>query len=336
MKKYIIRRLLLSLIVLMGVVLITFIITRVVPSDPAAKWAGARATPAQVAAARIELGLDKSYPIQFVKYVGDLAKGNLGYSLRTRNPVVNDLKVFIPATVELVMMATLLALMIGIPLGIYSAKYKNRPLDHLSRFFSIGAVSLPGFWMALALQLVFYSYLNVLPLGGRVSLETSLMGNMPNITGLLLLDSLLTGNLALFQDAFRHMILPMVTIALYPIGLVSRMTRSAMLEILGEDYITAERSYGLSERLILWVYALKNSLGPTATVVTLSIGYTLMSTFLVESIFNWPGIGKYVASSIVTLDYPAIMGVTIFSAICYMILNLIADLIISLDPRIRV
>lgn len=335
MKKYILRRIALSLIVLIGVILITFIITRVVPSDPAAKWAGARATPEQVAAARIELGLDRSYPEQFANYVTDLAQGDLGYSLRTRNPVMNDLKVFIPATIELVMMATLLALMIGIPLGIYSAKYKNKLFDHVSRFFSIGAVSLPGFWIALALQLVFYSYLDILPLGGRVSIETSLMNTLPNITGMLLLDSLLTGNLYIFQDAFRHMILPMITIAMYPIGLVTRMTRSAMLEILGEDYITAERSYGLSERLILWVYALKNSLGPTSTVVTLSIGYTLMSTFLVESIFNWPGIGKYVSSSIIALDYPAIMGVTIFSAICYMVLNLIADLIVSLDPRVR-
>ncbi len=324
-----------SLIVLMGVVFITFVITRVVPSDPAAKWAGARATPQQVAAARIELGLDKPYPEQFANYVTNLVQGNLGYSLRTRNPVMNDLKVFIPATVELVLMATLLALVIGIPLGIYSAKHKNRIFDHVSRFFSIGAVSLPGFWIALALQLVFYSYLDFLPLGGRVSIETSLMGNIPNITGFLLFDSLITGNLVIFQDAFRHMILPMITIALYPIGLVARMTRSAMLEILGEDYITAERSYGLSERLILWVYALKNSLGPTSTVVTLSIGYTLMSTFLVESIFNWPGIGKYVSNSIIALDYPAIMGVTIFSALCYMALNLIADLIISLDPRVR-
>ena len=335
MRKYILRRLLLSLIVLMGVVLITFVITRVVPSDPAAKWAGARATPQQVAAARIELGLDKPYPEQFANYVSDLVKGNLGYSLRTRNPVMNDLKVFIPATVELVLMATLLALLIGIPLGIYSAKYKNRLFDHVSRFFSIGAVSLPGFWIALALQLVFYSYLDLLPLGGRISLEASLIGNIPNITGFLLFDSLVTGNLAVFQDAFRHMILPMITIALYPIGLVARMTRSAMLEILGEDFITAERSYGLSEKLILWVYALKNSLGPTSTVVTLSIGYTLMSTFLVESIFNWPGIGKYVSNSIIALDYPAIMGVTIFSALCYMALNLIADLIVSLDPRVR-
>jgi peptide/nickel transport system permease protein len=335
MGRYILRRLLLCVIVLFGVILIIFTITRVVPSDPAAKWAGNRATPEQVAAARIELGLDKPYPVQFVKYIGDLLHGDLGYSLRTRNPVTSDLKTFIPATVELVLLATFFAILIGVPLGLYSAKYKNKLLDHFSRLFSIGCVSLPVFWVALGLQLIFYSYLGLLPLGGRVSTGISLSYTLPHITGMLLLDCVLTGNWLIFGDALKHMILPMIPIALYPIGLVSRMTRSALLEILNEDYITAERSYGLSERLILWLYALKNSLGPTATVVTLSIGYTLMNTFLTESIFNWPGIGKYVASSVLSMDFPAIMGVTIFAAISYMLLNLLADLIIALDPRVR-
>lgn len=335
MKKYILKRLLLGCIVLLGVVVIIFTITRVVPSDPAAKWAGTRATPAQIEAARVELGLDRPVVIQFVNYVGDLVQGDLGYSLRTRNPVVNDLKTFIPATIELVLIGTIFAMFIGIPLGLYSAKYKNKLLDHISRFFSIGCVSLPVFWVALGLQLIFYSGLGWLPLGGRLSVEVTLAYEIPHITGMLIFDSLITGNWVIFADAVKHIILPAIPIALYPIGLVSRMTRSALLEILNEDYITAERSYGLSERLILWVYALKNSLGPTATVVTLSVGYTLMNTFLVESIFNWPGIGKYVASSVLSMDFPAIMGVTIFSAICYMLLNLIADLVISLDPRVR-
>jgi peptide/nickel transport system permease protein len=335
MGRYILRRFLLCVVVLFGVILIIFTITRVVPSDPAVKWAGNRATPEQVAAARIELGLDKSYPVQFINYMGDLLHGNLGYSLRTRNPVTSDLKAFIPATVELVLLATFFAILIGVPLGLYSAKYKNKLLDHFSRIFSIGCVSLPVFWVALGLQLIFYSYLGWLPLGGRVGTDISLFYTLPNITGMLLLDCVLTGNWIIFGDALKHIILPMIPIALYPIGLVARMTRSALLEILNEDYITAERSYGLSERLILWLYALKNSLGPTATVVTLSIGYTLMNTFLVESIFNWPGIGKYVASSVLSMDFPAIMGVTIFAAISYMLLNLLADLIIALDPRVR-
>ena len=158
---------------------------------------------------------------------------------------------------------------------------------------------------------------------------------MPDITGLLLLDCLLTGNFTLMADAFRHLILPCVTIALYPIGLVARMTRSALLEILGEDYITAGHSYGLPDGKMLWKYALKNSIGTTATDVALSMGYTLTDTFLVEAIFSWPGIGSYISGAVTSLDYPAIIGVTLFGACCYIILNLLADIIIASDPRVR-
>ena len=159
---------------------------------------------------------------------------------------------------------------------------------------------------------------------------------IPHVTGFLIFDSIITGNWTIAADALRHIILPCITIALYPIGLVARMTRSAMLEILNEDYITAVRSYGISERRVHWRYALKNSLGATATVVTLSIGSTLVNTFLVEAIFDWPGIGSYISNAVTTLDYPAVMGVTLFSALSYVILNLISDIIIALDPRIRV
>lgn len=336
MRSYILKRILLGIVVLIGVITITFLVTRVIPSDPAAKWVGPKATPEQIEAAKIELGLDKPLYIQYFRYLKDLVKGNLGYSLRTHQPVIEELKTFIPATLELVMLSTVLAIILGIPLGIYSAKMKDKWLDHISRLFSIGAVSLPTFWVALFFQLIFYNYLEILPLGGRISTEISLMYELPDVTGLLILDSALKGNWIIFKDAFLHIILPCITIALYPIGLVARMTRSALLEILNEDYITAARSYGLSERLVLWSYALKNSVGPTATVVALSIGYTLVNTFLVEAIFSWPGIGRYISTSVVTLDYPAIMGVTIFSAGCYVILNLVADLIIAMDPRVRV
>lgn len=336
MRSYILKRILLGIIVLIGVITITFVVTRVIPSDPAAKWVGARATPEQIAEARVELGLDKPLYVQYFRYFKDLSKGNMGYSLRSRQPVLEELKAFVPATVELVLVSTVFAVILGIPLGIYSAKMKDKWLDHISRLFSIGAVSLPTFWVALFLQLIFYNYLGILPLGSRVSTQISLMYEIPDITGLLMLDSILVGNWVLFKDAFLHMILPCITISLYPIGLVARMTRSALLEILNEDYIIAAKSYGLSERLVLWVYALKNSLGPTATVVTLSIGYTLVNTFLVESIFSWPGIGRYISTSVISLDYPAIMGVTIFSAVCYVVLNLAADLIIAMDPRVRV
>ena len=196
-------------------------------------------------------------------------------------------------------------------------------------------MSLPTFWVALFLQLIFYKTLQWLPIGGRLSVEATIFETVPNISGMLLLDCLLTGKFGLFLDALRHIILPCLTIALYPIGLVARMTRSALLEILGEDYITAGHSYGLSGTKMLWKYALKNSLGTTATDVALSMGYTLTNTFLVEAIFSWPGIGSYISGAVTSLDYPAIIGVTLFGAVCYIVLNLLADIIIAMDPRVR-
>ena len=335
MFKYIVKRVLSSLLVLLGVVTITFFIARVIPSSPETKWAGQRATPEQLEAARIELGLDKSLPEQYVIYLNDLIHGDLGNSLNSHQPVSTELKRYVPAALELVLVAFVMAVAMGIPLGIYSAKKKDKMLDHCSRFFSIGAVSLPTFWVALFLQLIFYKTLQWLPIGGRLSVEATIFDTVPNISGMLLLDCLLTGKFALFGDALRHIILPCITIALYPIGLVARMTRSALLEILGEDYITAGHSYGLSGTKMLWKYALKNSLGTTATDVALSMGYTLTNTFLVEAIFSWPGIGSYISSAVTTLDYPAIVGVTLFGAVCYIILNLVADIIIAMDPRVR-
>lgn len=288
MVKYIIKRLLNGLIVLLGVVTITFFITRVVPSDVAGKWAGERATEEQRKQAIAELGLDKPLVTQYVNYLKDLLSGDLGRSLRTKEPITKELASYFPATMELVLVAFLFAMFVGIPMGIYSAKKNGKMLDHATRFFSIGAVSLPTFWVAMVFQLVFYRLLNWLPLGGRMSISASLMYDVPNVTGMLILDCILTGSWGLLGDAFVHIIMPGFTIALYPIGLVARMTRSALLEILNEDYITAAKSYGIREGRVLWRYALKNSLGATATVVALSMGYSLTNTFLTETIFSWP------------------------------------------------
>lgn len=336
MKNYIIKRILLGLLVLFGVIGITFFLTRVIPSDPAAQWVGPRATQAQIEKATIELGLDKPLYVQFGKYLSDLLHGDLGDSLRTKNPVIKELATYIPSTVELIFFSTVLAVLIGIPLGVGAAKYKNRALDHFCRYISVGAVSLPTFWVALFLQLIFFRWLELLPLGGLMDTKLKIIYGLPHFTGFPFLDSLISGNWIVIKDIAKHMILPAVTISLYPIGLVARMTRSALLEILGEEYIRAARSYGLKESLVLWKYALKNSLGTTITVLALSIGYTLVNTFLVEAIFSWPGVGNYIATAVVSLDYPAIMGVTIFSACSYIILNLIADIIIALDPRVRI
>ena len=214
MKKYIFKRLLSSLLVLLGVVTITFFISRVIPSNPATKWAGTRATEEQLAAAREELGLDDPLPVQYINYLKDLLHGDLGINYSTRQPVSLELATYVPATVELVLLAFVLAIIIGIPLGIYSAKKKNRLLDHSVRFFSIGAVSLPSFWVALFLQLVFYKALNLLPIGGQLSAMATIFNEKPHVTGLLLLDCLLTGEFSLFLDALQHIILPCITVSL--------------------------------------------------------------------------------------------------------------------------
>jgi len=335
MRKYIFKRIFIGIIVLLGVITMTFIMARAVPSDPARKWAGLRASPEQLAKVEKDLGLDKPILVQYINYIGKILKGNLGRSYRTKQPVLQEMIERIPATLEVVLSGFLLAVTIGIPLGIYSAKYKNKMFDNVSRFFSIGCVSLPAFWVALIFQLLFYAKLGWLPLGGRLNIETALFYDVPHITGMLLLDSFITGNFVIFKEAFLHLILPSITIALFPVGLIARMTRSALLEILNEDYITSMRSYGVSELKVLWKYAVKNSLGPTATVVALSFAFTMVNTFLVEIIFNWPGLGTYISIAITTLDYPVVIGIALFSAIVFVVVNFIADLVIALDPRVR-
>lgn len=336
MVKFVLKRILAGIVVLFGVILVTFVVTRLVPSKPELQWVGTRATEEQLQAARIELGLNKSVPEQFVIYLKDLLHGNFGLSLQTKRPVADEIREYLPPTLELVLISTVFAVILGLGLGVLSASRKNRWQDHIARFFSVGTVSLPTFWTALLFQVLFYKILQLLPVGGMLSYDTQLFYQVPHVTGFLLLDCLLTGNFYVLKDAAVHFIMPCIVLMLYPLGSVARMTRSAMLEILNEDYIKAARSYGLKERAVLWKYALKNSLGPTATVVTLSIGYTLMNTFLVESIFNWPGIGSYISDAVLNMNYPAIMGVTIISAIAYVILNLVADVIIAMDPRVRV
>ena len=336
MLSFITRRILLGMLTLFGVLLITFVLARVVPSDPASQWVGGRATPQQVAAAREELGLDKPLYIQFGYYVRDLFKGNLGYSLTTHQPIIKELKSRFPATLELVLFASFWALLLGLFLGLLSAKTKNSWIDHFSRFFSVGTVSIPTFWSALVLQLIFFQILGILPYGGQLSTKIKLFQDIPHVTGFMSLDILITGNFAIFKDFLKHLILPAFCVGAYTFGLVARMTRSALLEVLSEDYIKAARSYGLPERLILYSYALKNSLGTTVTVITLAMGYALMNTFLIESIFSWPGIGKYMANAIISLDYPAILGITILASFSYITLNLIADIIITLDPRVKI
>jgi len=336
LKYYVLRRLLLSVLVLLGVCIITFTIARVVPANPAAMWVGSHPTAEQIARAREELGLDQPLHVQFFKYMSILLSGNLGVSIRTHDKVLNDIAAFLPASLELIIAGMLIALIVGIPLGVVSAIKKDSLLDHFSRLFSIGGVSFFVPWLGMMAQLVFFKWLRALPVGDRIDISVSLFHPITPITRFYLIDSLITGNLTAFQSVAIHMVLPALTLAAYPIGLVTRMTRSTMADILEEDYIRTARAYGLREITIAYRYALKNAIGPTITVLALSFAYSLAETFLIETVFNWPGLGRYAALSIISLDYPAIMGVTIVIAVVYVLLNLFVDLIQAyLDPRIR-
>lgn len=336
MRHYVARRLLLSLLVLFGVSVITFTIARVVPANPAAMWVGAHPTAEQIARAREELGLDKPLYIQYIRYLEGLMRGDLGVSIRTHDRVIDDIRAFLPASLELILVGMAISLVLGVPLGVVSSTRKDMFADHFSRVSSIAGVSLFTPWLGMMAQLVFFRWLGVLPVGDRIDTVISVTHPVDVVTGFYLIDSLFGGNLVAFQNVLSHIILPALTLAAYPIGLVTRMTRSTMVDILEEDYIRTARAYGLHERTIAYRYALKNAIGPTITVLALSFAYSLVETFLIETVFNWPGLGRYAALSIISLDYAAIMGVTIVVALVYVSLNLVVDLIQAyLDPRIR-
>jgi len=336
-RAFVVRRALLGLVVLLGVTIVTFMIARVIPSEPAARWVGPKATAEQIARARIELGLDRPLHVQYYRYMSDLLRGDWGMSIRTHQPVMEDIKAFLPASLELCVVGMAISLVIGIPLGVASAVRKDSWFDHANRTFAIAGVSMPTFWLGMILQLVFFKELGILPLGGRISSQMRWIAPFPRITGAYLLDTLLSANMVAFKDAFLHIILPALTLAAYPVGLVMRMTRSSMLEVMGEDYIRVAKAYGLPHSLVIYRYALKNAIGPTITVVALSFAYSLAGTFLIEAVFSWPGLGYYAALSVITVDYPAIMGVTILIAAFYVILNTLVDIVHAvLDPRIKI
>lgn len=336
MASFIVRRLAAGVLVIFGVVTITFFLMSVVPSDPASQWAGPRATEEQRAQAREELNLDKPLAVQFGIFLNKLGHFDLGESLANKRSVADQMKEFLPPTLELVAVAFILAALIGIPLGVFSAQKKDRLPDHLSRVIAVGAVAMPSFWLAMMLQLIFFRWLRILPLGGQLNSYYTLLEPIPRATGFLFIDTLLAGNVSAFFDYCRHIIMPAIALGAGTLATLARMTRSGMLEIANEDYILAARSYGLGEGIVMWKLGLKNSLGPTVTVSALQLGYILVNTFMIEAIFNWPGIGNYVSTAVTTLDYPAIIAVTLLSAVSYVVLNMIADILVALDPRVRV
>lgn len=327
------KRLVFLVLVVFGVSIITFTISHLIPGDPARMIAGDRATPEIVSHIREELGLDRPLYEQYWLYVSGLARGDLGTSLRTRRAVLDDLRIFFPATLELATVALLLATAIGVPLGVASATWKNKPLDHVVRVLSVAGISTPAFWLGLLLIVLFYGKLSWLPGGGRIDPNLTLP---PGVTGFLLIDSLIAGDFTTFGSAVRHLILPAFTLGFVHLGVVARQVRSAMLEELGQDYIRTATANGLSKQKIIFSEALPNAMIPSITVLGLALGDLLYGAVLTETVFAWPGMGAYVVRSIQALDFPAVMGFTIVVSLAYVVVNLAVDLIYMLvDPRIR-
>ncbi len=334
MSFFLLRRLLLAILVIVSVSAVTFFVARVIPSDPAALYAGQRPTAGQIQTARERLQLDRPLYIQYLRFVSDILKGDFGTSYKTKRTILTDIKTFLPATLELVTVSTLMALIIGIPMGVLAGA-KRGWLDQTTRILSIAGVSIPTFWLALILQLSFSGALKLLPLSSRISNHVALFNGFSAVTGFYLIDTLIARDLFAWRDAAWHIILPAFTLATYPISLTLRMTRAAMVETLSEKYIISARAQGLPERDILFRYALKNAIIPTLTVLGLSFSNSLTGAFLVEVIFSWPGLGKYVTDAILNVDFPVIVSVTLIVTLFYVFINLIVDIVQAfLDPRV--
>lgn len=331
--RYAVRRLLLLIPILIGLSMILFAIARLLPGDPIRYAAGPRATPEQIAAIAREFGFDQPLPVQYWTYVTNFLSGQWGMSVYTRRPVFDDLQIFLPATMELVVAAMLLAVVIGIPAGIVAAVYRDRWPDILSRTLSLGAISMPRFFLGLLLQLALAMWLGWLPLSGRFPL----IEDPPRfVTGFLTIDSLIAGNLHAFVVSCRHLCLPAFAMCLSPLATITRMMRGSTLEVLKEDYVLTERALGLSSRIILFKYVLRNAMSATLTVIGLYIGWLLAGTVLVETVFDWPGVGLYATNAILQQDFMPIIGVTLAIAMVYVIVNLCIDLLYgAFNPRVR-
>ncbi len=335
-KEYIVKRLILLVLVVFGVLIITFVITRVIPAHPELLWAGAHPTEEQIEKAREELHLNDPIYIQLFYYLRDFLTGNWGVSWRTRQPVLSDILSALPATLELVILAFIIAIVLGIPLGAIAALKRNTWVDHVIRIVSVLGASVPVFWLALILQLVFSSWLGVLPGAKRVDEFIVYETGFKPITGFILLDSLLEGNFAVFVNALHHIILPAIVLAFYPFGLSARMTRAVMTETLNELYTRSALAWGLPRRVVIYKYALKNALAPVIASLGLSFGYTIIGAFMVELIFVWPGIGLYAAMALLSYDYPAIIGSVVLVAIIYTVINMVVDIVHAIiDPRVK-
>jgi peptide/nickel transport system permease protein len=330
---FLIRRLALLLLVLLGLSGLTFALSHLVPTDPARAALGFDAAPDMVQQYRREMGLDRPLPVQYALYLRNLLRGDLGVSIMTRRSVVEDLGKFLPPTVELTLVSLLLSVTVGGALGVLAAVRRGGPVDVLATAGPVAQLSVPVFVMGLLLLLVFYRWLGWLPYGGRLG---SSMVPPPTITGFYTVDSLLRFDFLTFRDAVAHLILPAVALSNLTLAEMTRITRSAVLDVLGQDYVRTARSKGLAERAVIWRHVMKNAAIPVVTVMGLRVGFLMGGAVITETIFAWPGIGRYAWEGARNVDLNVVMGVTLVLALAYTLINLLVDVLYSvLDPRVR-
>jgi len=320
---------------LFGIVVVTFLLTRALPGDPAAYFAGASATPESIAEIRTRLGLDRPLPVQFAGYVADLARGDLGQSISTGQPVADELLRRLPASLELTLFALLLSVTVAIPLGVLAAVRQDTWVDQLCRFVVTAGVSLPTFFTGLLLVYVLYFLLGWAPAPiGRLDM---LHFPPPHVTGFLVVDGVIAGEWETTWSAFKQLLLPATTLALFTLAPLARMTRAAMLQALASEYLRTARAAGLSRQRVLMVYAFRNALLPIITTLGMVFSFALGANVLVEKVFAWPGIGSFAIEALVVSDYAAVQGFVLSMAVLFVLLNLAVDTVYTLvDPRVRI
>jgi len=334
MARYIIRRLFNLIPVLLGITLLVFAFLHLIPGDPATVLAGERATPEQVAALRERLGLNAPLPVQYLTFLGNLIRLNFGTSIISGVSIAEDIRLRWPATFELAVAAMLIAIVLGIPAGVIAAVRKNSVVDNVTMSGSLIGVSMPVYWLGLLLIYLFAVNLNWLPPSGRLSVDAGF--TFKPITGFYVLDALLQFDIRALRDVLAHLILPALTLSTIPLAIIARITRSAMLEVLSQDYIRTARAKGLLERWVIFKHALKNALLPVVTIIGLQFGTLLGGAILTETIFSWPGIGLWIYEGILARDYPVVQGGVVFVAIAFVLINLLVDISYALlDPRIQ-
>lgn len=333
MLRFILRRLVSTALLLAGVVAMTFALARLLPGDPARLIAGARASPDVVAAVRDRLGLDAPIGTQFVTYVGQVLHGDFGRSIISRRPIADDILTYVPATLELVAFAAVLSLFGGMALGTIAAATARRAPDVAVRGVAVVGLSVPDFWLALVMQLVFFALLGWLPFGGRLDVGVA---GPAYVTGFQTVDCILAGQWALLGQTLRHLVLPVTVLAIPSLAITIRVTRTAMLDVLSQDYIRTARAKGIAPAWVYARHALGNAMLPIITIFGLNLGLMISGAVFIELIFGWPGLGRYTADAIAGSDYNAIMAITLVVALAYTVINLAVDLSYAFfDPRVN-